>query len=338
LIIRFGALGDLCICGWFISGLTALTEGRNTPDTRVTLVTKARFAPLAERFSGVDEVVALPEGGIVSLWRLARVLKSRNFDRILDAHSVLRSHVLTTLMGRRPDARLHKDTRARLALIRTGETSDTIPSIDLDRSLLDRFIALSASAPIGRAKPRPPLGHRRPPTEGLFRVGLAPGARWVSKRWHDRKFSDLLSILREAGAPAVTLILGPDELVWFDGGPLAEAAAHYPGLDVIREAELPDVADALGRCHVTVTNDSGLLHLSEAVGTPVVALFGPTVRAFGYFPLLPDSRVLEKSLDCRPCSRTGSKPCHRGDLACLEEITPEEVGNAVLAFRPGGRA
>ncbi len=338
LIIRFGALGDLCICGWFMSSLAALTDGGDTPNERITLVTKARFAPLAEQFAGVDEVVALPEGGPFTLWRLARALRGRNFDRIIDAHSVLRSHALTTLMGRRPDVRLHKDTRVRLALIRAGEATETQPPIDLNRSLLDRFIALSTSAPMGGAKPRPPLLHRRPPAESPFRVGLAPGARWASKRWHDSKFVDLLTILLKAGAPAVTLILGPDEIAWFDEGPLAKAAAQYPGLDVIREAGLPAVADALGRCHVTVTNDSGLLHLSEAVGTPVVALFGPTVRAFGYFPLLPDSRVLEKPLDCRPCSRTGSKPCHRGDLACLEEIAPAEVGDAVLAFKPGGPA
>ena len=73
----------------------------------------------------------------------------------------------------------------------------------------------------------------------------------------------------------------------------------------------------------------GLLHLAEGVGTPVVALFGPTVRAFGYFPVHPRSRVLETDLDCRPCSRNGKRPCHRGDLACLADTPAEAVWAAV---------
>ncbi len=76
---------------------------------------------------------------------------------------------------------------------------------------------------------------------------------------------------------------------------------------------------------VTNTNDSGLLHLAEAAGTPVLAFFGPTVRQFGYFPCLDDSEVLEVELDCRPCSRNGKRPCHREDLACLREITPDRA-------------
>lgn len=96
------------------------------------------------------------------------------------------------------------------------------------------------------------------------------------------------------------------------------------------------MAEVLARCRVAVTNDSGLLHLSEAVGTPVVALFGPTVRAFGYFPLLASSLALERELDCRPCSRTGSRPCHRGDLACLDRIPAAEVRDAVAARLTGG--
>jgi heptosyltransferase-2 len=72
--------------------------------------------------------------------------------------------------------------------------------------------------------------------------------------------------------------------------------------------------------------------MAEAVGTPVLALFGPTVREFGYFPIRPGSRVMERSLDCRPCSRNGKRPCHRGDLACLRDIPPDEVLAALSAM------
>jgi heptosyltransferase-2 len=129
----------------------------------------------------------------------------------------------------------------------------------------------------------------------------------------------------------IRIFLGPREESWFFGGALDQAARTDDQVQIIRGRPLVEVAKLLAECRLLLTNDSGLLHVAEAVGTPVVALFGPTVREFGYFPLLPASRVLEKSLECRPCSRNGKRPCHRGDLACLRDITPDQVAAAVFA-------
>ena len=81
----------------------------------------------------------------------------------------------------------------------------------------------------------------------------------------------------------------------------------------------------LGRLSALVTNDSGLMHLAAAVGTPVVALFGPTVTEFGFAPAGPGHQVLERPLDCRPCSVHGTERCPRGHFRCMKETAPEEV-------------
>jgi len=327
LIIRFGALGDLCICGWFLSGLADAW-----PDTRTTLATKARFAELAATFDGVDAVAPLPRRGLPALASLARTLRRDRFDRVLDAHGVLRSHLLGWLMGRRPDARIRKDTRHRLELLRDEQRARSpLPPL-LQRRLLDRYLELGGTDRVSAITPRPPLLHLRPRRPSPPRLALAPGARWDTKRWPDNKFATLVDLLRESSDAPISLFLGPNETPWCETGPLAAAAARHPRLEMIRNRPLTEVAGELARCCALVTNDSGLLHLAEATGTPVIALFGPTVRAFGYFPLLPRSRVLERSLDCRPCSRTGSRPCHRGDLACLEGIETASVHEAVLAL------
>ena len=80
-----------------------------------------------------------------------------------------------------------------------------------------------------------------------------------------------------------------------------------------------------------ITNDYALLHLSELMGTPVVALFGPTVREFGFYPRLKKSRVLEKNLECRPCSRNGAKPCPHAEKSCLDLIEADDVVESVLS-------
>jgi heptosyltransferase-2 len=162
-------------------------------------------------------------------------------------------------------------------------------------------------------------------------LGLAPGARWDTKRWPPERFAALVGDFRRRTAAAIRVFLGPREAGWFPGSALAAALDRLAGVEIVREQPLAAVARGLAGCAVTLTNDSGLLHLSEAVGTPVVALFGPTVRAFGYVPTLTASRLLEIELGCRPCSRNGRRPCWRGDLACLTGLETGHVLAAVMA-------
>ena len=76
---------------------------------------------------------------------------------------------------------------------------------------------------------------------------------------------------------------------------------------------------------VLLCNDTGLLHIAEAVDTPVVALFGPTVEAFGFQPWREGSHVFSSRLGCRPCSRHGRTPCRYGDKKCFGLIDIDEV-------------
>lgn len=322
LVLRFGSLGDLCLLGW---GLSALAEAPDARDRRVTLVTKAAFAPLAGRFHGVDDVLALEGGGMSGLRDLAGRVRSRRWHRVVDAHHVLRSHALLTLAGRRADARLAKDTAERLRLLAGDAAGDA-----LARTMVDRFDA-TLGVDRGAAEGRPPLSALAPATRAEGPLGLAPGARWATKRWPERHWVALVEALAAAGEKDLRVFLGPDERAWYAGSALA-AAATAAGAVVVEGRSLVDVAGELARCRALATNDSGLLHVAEATGTPVLAFFGPTVRAFGYFPRLPQSRVLETVLDCRPCSRNGKRPCHRGDLACLERIEPAAAAAALVAI------
>jgi heptosyltransferase-2 len=165
-------------------------------------------------------------------------------------------------------------------------------------------------------------------------LGIAPGAHWETKRWPTGHFVEFINRFREISSAPVTIFLGPQEQTWFAESDLAPLASRANRVTVFQDRSLVEVATRLATCSTLLTNDSGLLHLAEAVGTPVLALFGPTVREFGYFPLLNESQVLQVDLDCRPCSRNGKRPCHRRDKACLVRITPERA-LAQLLKRPG---
>lgn len=340
LVVRFGSLGDVCLLCRSLAELAAAAGGERP---HVTVATKAAFAPLLAAAPGVDAVEPLAGPGLGHLLALARRLRRARFALIVDAHGVLRSRLLLAMMGRRAHRRLAKDTLARLWLLRTRRVRPA-----LARTMRDRFadalaglapaasagapaaagMAATAEAAAAAAHPLRPLAA----PAGTARLGLAPGARWDAKRWPEENFAALLRGFRARTSLPVTIFLGPREAAWFAGSALARAAAELDGVVVSSDLPLPRLAAELAACRALVTNDSGLLHLAEAAGTPVLALFGPTVRAFGYYPCLPGSRVLERDLACRPCSRNGRRPCWRGDLACLAEIEPTAVLAALLAM------
>jgi heptosyltransferase II len=329
LVVRFGSLGDVCLLGWTLSRLAPAAAAG---ECRVTLATKPAFADLAARFAGVDRVVPLPGSDLRALGRLAGRLRRERWDDILDAHGVLRSHLLLILLGRRPAARIAKHTIARLRLLRGGTAAPA-----LARTMRARFDALLAPvAALAPARATPPLASLAA-DGGAAALGIAPGAQWAAKRWPDERFAAVVEAFRRRTPAPVRVFLGPRE-AWFAASPLAAALAAAGGVEIYRERPLTEVAAGLAGCRVVLCNDSGLMHLAEAVGTPVVALFGPTVRAFGYFPSLPTSTVLEvNDLDCRPCSRNGKRECWRGDLACLRGIGAEPGLAAIYAHGPWPR-
>ncbi len=197
---------------------------------------------------------------------------------------------------------------------------ETVPNLEPDEEIKHTLFQEPTSSDA------PPTGKESQPI-----LGLAPGAQWETKQWPENFFAEVLTGFRRSSSAPVRIFLGPREELWFSGSHLEGAVQRLSGIQVIRGLSLTDLIGPITGCSVLLTNDSGLLHLAEAAGTPVLALFGPTVREFGYFPRLPESRVLEISLDCRPCSRNGKRPCHRKDLACLASISPAEVLQAVLS-------
>jgi heptosyltransferase-2 len=110
------------------------------------------------------------------------------------------------------------------------------------------------------------------------------------------------------------------------------AAAGSAGASAAGETGLQGTGALLRRASVAISGDTGVMHMATGVGTPVVALFGPTVQAFGFFPYAARATVLERDLPCRPCTRMGGPVCPLGHHHCLRTILPPEVEAAALAL------
>ena len=152
-------------------------------------------------------------------------------------------------------------------------------------------------------------------------VALAPGAVGPSKRWPGASYGELARRLLSQGND-----------VWVLGGPgeaglvriiksAAPEARDFTGAD-LRNAIL-----ALAAAKVAVSNDSGLLHVAAAIGTPTIGIFGPT-SAWHWAPLNPIAAAVEQTvekLDCQPCHRPTCRLRHH---RCMRDIPPEQVLDA----------
>ncbi|HUA10114.1 MAG TPA: glycosyltransferase family 9 protein [Candidatus Acidoferrales bacterium] len=155
----------------------------------------------------------------------------------------------------------------------------------------------------------------RDSTRVVVHVGSVKHDGLAAKRWPLEKFATLCAELRESGF-AVTLLSGPDE--YEETAACARAAGDIP----IFQAGLAETARFLSSSGAVVANDNGIAHLAAGLGTPAIAIFGPTPLTFA--PWAPDARALRPS-PCPPCFdvRKPEVHCVRNiDFACLKGDLP----------------
>jgi heptosyltransferase-2 len=149
-------------------------------------------------------------------------------------------------------------------------------------------------------------------------IALAPGAVGASKRWPGTSFAELARALAHQNCD-VWVIGGPSE------APLARIIReHAPEARDLTGTDLRNAILALAAANVAVSNDSGLLHVAAALGTPSIGVFGPTSPQL-WAPLNPIAAAVQQSVETLPC-----QPCHRPTCRmqhhrCMRDISPEQV-------------
>ncbi len=155
-------------------------------------------------------------------------------------------------------------------------------------------------------------------------VALAPGSVWGTKRWP--YYPELATRIAQRCRIAIVGSSEDSEAA----ASIAGAARAQGVVDATGKLSLLASAELIGRAELLVTNDSSPQHLASAMSTPTITIFGPTVPAFGFGPLAPDSTTLgHPSLPCRPCHHHGPPTCPLGHWKCMRELPVEVVVEAV---------
>ncbi len=329
-VIQTSFLGDVILTTPLIAELAARGP--------VDVVTTPAAAPVLANNPGVRSVITYDkrgaERGAGGFLRLAGRLRGAGYEAAYLAQGSWRSAALAlvaripmrvgfaTSAGRllytarvpRPSGRHHAEHLWRLA---AGHAAAT-PAEDVIRPKLHPGSAdRDAAAALLRDVPR----------DGATLVALAPGSVWGTKRWPH--FPALAARL----APLHRLVVVGSA----DDTPLAAAISAAAGrertIDATGRLSLLASAALLERCAALVTNDSAPLHLASATGTPTVALFGPTVPAFGFGPLAPRRTIQGvEGLPCRPCDSHGPAQCPLGHWKCMRDLDAKGVLEAVQAL------
>jgi heptosyltransferase II len=319
LIVPYMWIGD------FVRGHTVVRVlNRRWPNRPVDLLATPLCAPLVDYMPGVRAkiVVDLPRSrlAVAKQRTLAADLRGRGYGTALVLPRTWKAAIAPALAG--IPERVGFFGEARFGLINR---------LRWNEKALPRFIDKNAALALPDGAPLPPewpVPQLRVPAEeaGRWRqanglgsgpaVALGPGSVGSSKRW--TYFPEAARLLAERGLD-----------VWVIGGPgekaLAQeiAAVGGPRVRDLTGTDLRNGILAMASASVAISNDSGLMHIAAAIGTPTMGIFGPT-SPYHWAPLngLAATVQTKTTVPCQPCHRP---VCTMNDHRCMRDIPALDV-------------
>jgi heptosyltransferase-2 len=302
------------------------------PQASVSLVVKPSNREVARCIPGVDQVLTFDkrasESGPVGLVRVALGIRRRKFDLLIASHRSSRTALLSWLSGVPMRVGYRKGFGRMAYHIAVNYNPGEPCTLAQDFKLLQNVGIQSSDLRLRLKGPNDREGYVKKFYErnGLSAetklVGLCVGAYWPTKRWAPVYFASLGEALKDRGYQPV-LLGGPDEL---SIGAEISSACQQPLLSCIGNS-LAESIVLMEKCAMTVGGDSGLTHMSRALGVPTVLIYGPTdqrAHTFGE-----KTKVLTAKVKCRPCSRHGPRKCPELHHDCMRLVSPESVIEAL---------
>ncbi len=328
LIIKLSSIGD---CVHTLPVLHGLRSGI-TEELSIDWLVEEAASSILKGHPLIDEVIVSRRG-----WRknfaynlsISRYLKDKNYDIVIDFQGLLKSALWVLLSGGK--RKIGFSNARELSPIFLNEKP---MAYDPDMHAVDRYMALANYVsgyggevvfPVhidGAAEARAAtLLKEAGISPGESFVMLFPVARWATKLWTVEGFSEVTRGVMKRFAVKAVFAGAPEDREYLSR---IIKAAGSGAVDLTGKTGLMELALLLRLARLAVTVDTGPMHIASAVGTPVVALFGPTAP-WRTGPYGDNHVVIRKPLSCSPCFK---RVCP-ADNECMLDITPEEVLDAI---------
>ena len=323
LIVRLGSLGDV------VHGIpVAALLKEHYPNSRVDWVVDPRYVDLLELVTCVDRKIAvdprhLLKGEGAELRRTLAGLRQMEYDAVIDLQGLLKSAAIARYVSGRTTIGFPRE-HLREAMARFFYTERPDPG-DAAHVIKKNIALLAPLSIVDRRLLFPIRIPRTPTVEAVVdRFGgyalINPGAAWPNKRWPPERFGQVASGLFDRLGMRSIVLWGPGEQ------PLAHAvaAAANGSADVAPPTTIQDLVGLAHGAQLMISGDTGPLHIAAAVGTPIVALFGPT-SAERNGPWAMYDVVVSRTEQCQCLHK---RTCRKGE-PCIESIGVDEVMEAV---------
>jgi heptosyltransferase-2 len=307
----------------------------NFPAAHISMLAKPWVAPVFAHSPHVDEIIVFEAGGrhagVGGTLRLAKDLRGRRYDAAILLQNAIEAAIITFLAGipRRigfdTDARrlllthpVHR-TKAIKAIHQTGYYLKILegaglatgaPTLELHLDPADTRRAAQMLSEFGIAAGRP-------------LIGLNPSATFgPAKQWFPERYAALGDLLHKALGAMVLIFGGPSDRAL---GRTITGLMSAPAIDLSGRTSLGEAMALIDCCTAFVTNDSGLMHVAAALGTPLVAVFGST-NWTTTSPFSDTSRIVRVPIACSPCMQP---VCPLGHMNCMRQVSVAMVTDAV---------
>jgi ADP-heptose:LPS heptosyltransferase len=333
LIIRFSAMGDVAMVVPVVYSLAT-----QYPDLRITVLSRSFARPFFDDLApNVDFMEADLKGeyhGVKGLNALYRRLTAKQFTKIADLHSVLRSEYLRMrfTMGHYRVEHINKHRRQRRALVsyNNKERKQLPTPFEIYAEVLAK---LGFPVRLEFRSIFPPEGgnlNMLPAIIGPKKnfqkwIGIAPTAAHPGKCYPAPLMRQVVEQLIVKYPQARIFLFGRGRMEdllfsqWCSEMPQCVYVSQH--LENMHQELI-----LMSHLDVMLSMDSANMHLASLTATPVVSVWGATHPYAGFVGWnQPQENIIQADLDCRPCSIYGKRPCRRGDLACMNMIKPEQI-------------
>ncbi|MBI5556566.1 MAG: lipopolysaccharide heptosyltransferase II [Deltaproteobacteria bacterium] len=308
------------------------TIRENFPAAEITMLAQPWMADVFRASPHVDKIIFYEKkgvhGGLSGMLRLSRTLQRMRFDMAILLQNAFEAALLARMAGIPVRAGYKRDGRSLLLThgVRIRDEIRGKHQVHYYQALLRDLGLTRGPDELCLRLADEDLHFARRFRQGLAGggpvIGLNPGAAYgPAKCWPAARYGELAERLHRRNR-ATFMVFGTAA----DQQTIDTITAHGPGFirGLAGKTTLAQAMALISVCDAFVTNDSGLMHVGAATGTPLVAIFGST-DAVATGPFSDRAVVLQKELGCRPCLK---KEC-KADFRCMLDISVEEVEQAV---------
>lgn len=329
LIIKFSSLGDIILT---TAALRAIREKFIKENFKISFLTAEGSKDILLRSPHIDELLVCDlknkDKGIAGLWSIGRTLRNKNFDMVIDLQNSRSSHLLSYLSG--CINRYGYDNK-KFGFLLNHAIEDDKPPIDpvthqfrilkmLGVDLLDNRLELWPSAEDEKSVGELLNSQWLSETQKIVGINIGASKRWGTKCW---PLEHLIRLCEELELKDIRVVVTGTQ----DDSPFADtlinSLKNAKIINACGKTSINELAVLIKKCQVFISADSFPLHVASAVGTPFIALFGPT----DWRRHLPPGKthiVISKDFNCSPCYKTKCR-----SKRCMVAISPPEVLEAV---------